>query len=237
MLDHPTDDTMRISYEAIYQYVYHQVASNGKPKKGCEDLRQYLPRRHTRRATKGARKAQKLERLQSLPSIETRPAVVEKRSRVGDWEDDLIVSRDSEPQVKSVNERKTGVFFFRKTTGRTAAEGDAQVISCLKKIPQEFRRTLTRDRGAENKAYESLEKNLGLAVYFAHPYCSHERGSNENGNGLLRRFFPKKTNWDMISEKQLARAEYLINTRPRKRYGYRSPAEMFLLETGVALYS
>lgn len=236
--DYPNDTSMRISYEAIYQFVYGQFLrdGNGKLKDGCEDLRQYLPRRHKRRATKGCRKAQKLERAASLPSIESRPPVVDERSRIGDWEDDLVVSREGNAQVKSVNERKSGIHFFRKTTGRTAIAGDEQVVACFQSIPPEYRRTLTRDRGSENKAHESLNKSLAIDIYFAHPYCSYERGSNENGNGLLRRFFPKGTNWDMISEEDLSHAEYLINTRPRKRLNWMTPSEYFYQETGVALF-
>lgn len=235
-IDYKKDKTMQISYEAIYQYVYANINTQGKAIKS-EDLRTHLPRRHARRATKGARKAQKLERAQALPSIELRPSIVDTRSRVGDWEDDFVVSKDSLAQVKSLNERKTGVFFFRKTTGRTAADGDAQVVDCLKNIPSPFVLTLTRDRGPENKNYLSLQESTGVKVFLAHPYCSQERGSNENGNGLLRRDFPKKTNWDMVSQEQLAKSEYLINNRPRKRFSWKTPAEMFLLETGVALYS
>ena len=226
--DFKRNTSMRISYEAIYQFVHATTTR--------EDLRPHLPRRHPRRATKGARKAQKLERLASLPSIEARPPVVERRARIGDWEDDFVVSKDSVPQVKSLNERRSGVHFFRKTAGRTAEQGDAQVVVCMEKIPPQFRLTLTRDRGPENRNYVTLEQVLGISIYFAHPYCSYERGSNENGNGLLRRFFPKKTNWDMISDEELHRAEYAINTRPRKRLNWRTPVEVFLLETGVALY-
>lgn len=228
-IDYKEDKTMRISYEAIYQFAYN--TTEGK------ELRKYFARRHKRRATKGCRKAQKLERLASLPSIDVRPDVVNSRERVGDWEDDFVVSRESIPQVKSLNERKTGVHFFRKTTGRTAVDGDIQVIKCFENIPPKFRLTLTRDRGAENKNYKTLQESLGISIFFAHAFCSQERGSNENGNGLLRRYFPKGTNWDMISEAELDKAERAINARPRKRYGYLSPEEVFLLETGVALYS
>jgi transposase, IS30 family len=236
--DYPLDITMHISYEAIYQYVYKQYYRNGNGslKKESKDLRQYLPRRHTRRVTKGGRAAQKLERRTSLPSIEDRPEIVDLRTRIGDWEDDFVVSRESVSQVKSINERRSGVHFFRKTTGRTATDGDIQVVDTLKDIPQEYLCTLTRDRGAENMKYLELQKNLNIEVYFAHAYCSQERGSNENGNGLLRRYFPKKTNWDMISEEELSRVEYLINTRPRKRLGWLSPVEYFYQETGVALF-
>lgn len=99
------NDTMRISPEAVYQEVYRRVrrAGNGIMKDGQEDLRPYLPRRHTRRAKKGFRKAQKLERQTRLPSIETRPTVVDTRSRIGDWEDDTVISRESLVRVKSTN--------------------------------------------------------------------------------------------------------------------------------------
>jgi len=128
-IDFPDDETMRICHEAIYQYVYTQVhrSGNGTPRKGCEDLRPYLRRRHKRRAKKGFRKAQKAERNTSLPSIEDRPAVVDERSRVGDWEDDTMVSRASLVRIKSINERKTGVFFFAKTSDGTATSCDVVV--------------------------------------------------------------------------------------------------------------
>jgi len=237
--DYKNDKSMRISYEAIYQFVYAQIyrGGNGKVKKGCEDLRPFLPRRHTRRAKKGFRKAQKIERNEKLPSIEQRPKIVDKRSRIGDWEDDLLVSRASNACIKSINERKSGVVFFGKTKDKTSVAGDSVLVKKLSVIPQEYRKTLTRDRGTENRAWEYVEKALGVEVFLAHAYCSWERGSNENCNGLLRRYFPKGTDWGKISDEEITRAEYLINTRPRKRLGWKTPAEVFYQETGVALFS
>ncbi len=237
-IDFPNNKKMRISYESIYQYVYAQVRreGNGKVKKGCEDLRRYLARRHKRRAKKGFRKAQKDEWVASLPSIESRPSLVDKRTRVGDWEDDFLVSRASKVCVKSVNERKSGLVFFGKTKDGTAKAGDVVLFEKLSKIPKNYLKTLTRDRGSENRDYKTIEKRLGLSVYFAHPHCSHERGSNENCNGLLRRYFPKKTDWSKIQDNEIAQAEYLINTRPRKRLKGFTPAEVFYRETGVALF-
>lgn len=238
-IEYPDDETMRISDEAIYQDVYRRVHryGNGSVKKGEEDLRIFLPRRHKRRAKKGARKAQKIAKDSRLPSIETRPPIVNVRSRVGDWEDDTLVSRKGKARVKSANERKTGIFFFGKTKNGTAKECDIVLKKRLSAVPKKYRKTLTRDRGSENMAYEEVEKELTVSCYFAHPYSSGERGSNENGNGLLRRFFPKKTNWDMISDEDIAKAEYLINSRPRKRLGGLTPYEAFYKETGVALIS
>lgn len=238
-IDHPRKKDMRISYEAIYQYIYTQVhrGGNGTVKPGCKDLRPYLARRHGRRQKKGFRTARKVERDASLPSIEVRPPIVDRRGRVGDWEDDTLVSQVSDARVKSVNERRTGIVFFGKTENGTARACDIVVRSRLARVPARYRKTLTRDRGSENREYRTLEQDLGLTIFFAHAYCSYERGSNENTNGLLRRYFPKKTDWSTVSDDELARAENLINSRPRKRLKGYTPYEAFYQATGVALDS
>lgn len=236
-IEYKKDKKMRVSYEAIYQYIYHQVRrkGNGKVKEGCEDLRIYLPRRHKRRAKKGFRKAQRLERIGNLPSIEDRPAEIEKRKVVGHFEDDCIVSRQSKERIKSINERKSGVVFLGKMKDGTSEESSRVVCDRLKSIPSPYLKTLTRDRGTENMGWRDIEKNLNMKVYFAHPYSSYERGSNENLNGLVRRFFPKKTDFAKVSEDEISRVEYLLNTRPRKRFGGKTPLEVLYELTGVAL--
>jgi len=87
----------------------------------------------------------------------------------------------------------------------------------------------------ENMGWVDIEKALSLKVYFAHSYCSYERGSNENLNGLVRRFFPKKTDFAKVTDEEIRRVEYLLNTRPRKRFGGKTPLEVFLEKTGVAI--
>lgn len=229
------DESMRICYEAIYEYIYDQINSNGKVKKNCEDLRMYLPRRHKKRVKKGFRQARKMHK-EPLPSIEDRPKEVEKRKKIGHWEDDYLVSRQSKICIKSVNERKSGIVFFGKTKDGTAKAGDNVLFEKLNKIPNKYLKTLTRDNGAENKDYKNVQDKLNLKVFFAHPYCSYERGSNENCNGLFRRFFPKRTDFSKIDDEEIEKVEHLINTRPRKRLGGYTPAEVFLKETGVALF-
>lgn len=233
-IDHPGES---ISYEAIYQFVYSQVyrLGDGPVKQGCEDLRQYLPRRHTRRATKGARRVQKLERAENLPSIENRPAEADKRKEVGHFEDDTIVSRQSSVRIKSINERVSGIVFLSKMKNGTSEESTRVVCERLKSIPSPFLKTLTRDRGTENMGWIQIQKELLIDIYFAHPYCSYERGSNENLNGLVRRFFPKKTDFAKISDEELKKVEYLLNTRPRKRFGGLTPLEVLFNKTGVAI--
>ena len=225
-----------ISHEAIYQYVYAQVHRNGygytKPKK--EDLRSYLARRKKRRTPQGLRRSHRILKG-PLPSIDERPEIVDLRTEVGHWEDDLVVSRESSDNLKTINERVSGVVFISKVPDGTAAVGDEAVTRRLKTIPTPFRKTLTRDRGSENVKYEKLAQELNIQVFFAHPYSSWERGSNENLNGLIRRFFPKKTDFRLVTDAEIQRVEYLLNSRPRKRLGWKSPYQVFYEMTGVAL--
>jgi len=186
--EYPKDETMRISHESIYTYIYDQIhrGGNGMVKPGCVDLRKYLTRRHTRRQKKGFRKAQKMERIGNLPSIETRPKEVDKRKVLGHWEGDTLVSRQSPVRIKSINERVSGLVFFSKTKNGTADECNQALINRLSTVPSELRKTLTQDRGTENAGYEKVEKSLSIDCYFAHPYSSYERGSNENLNGIFK---------------------------------------------------
>ena len=225
-----------ISYEAIYQFVYAQIhrEGNGVLREGCEDLRPYLPRRQKRRATKGVRKGQKTGRP-VLPSIENRPKEVDKRKEIGHWEDDTMVSKKSAGRFKTINERVTGLVFIEKIKNGSMEESNRAVLERLKAIPSSFLQTLTRDRGTENYGYKEIEEAINISCFFAHPYCSYERGSNENINGLIRRYFPKGTDLKKVTNKEVARIEYLLNSRPRKRFAGRTPYEVFFKETGVAL--
>ncbi|NTV22618.1 MAG: IS30 family transposase [Candidatus Yonathbacteria bacterium] len=238
-VEFPLDNTMRIAPESIYSEIYRRVhrGGNGTIRDGEIDLRSYLARLHTRRAKKGFRKAQKMERDRLLPSIDIRPSVVAERSRIGDWKDDTMLSHTSTVRIKNVTERRSGVTLFGKTVNGTAEACDAVLIKALGRLPAHTRITLTRDRGSENVRHREVTATLGLDVFYAHAYASYERGTNENTNGLLRRFLPKKTDFSHVSDEELKRIEYLLNTRPRKRLGGLTPVEVFLMETGVAVYS
>ena len=189
-----------------------------------------------------------------LPSIEDRPKEAEGRKEIGHWEDDTMVSRQSVARLKSINERASdfvflrakrirkqevllwcGVVFLGKMRDGTSEESTRVVCERLSVIPSSFRKTLTRDRGTENMGWTNIEKTLSLSVHFAHSYCSYERGSNENLNGLARRFFPRKTDFAKVSDGEMRRVEYLLNTRPRKRFGGKTPLEVLLEKTGVAI--
>ena len=228
-----------ISHEAIYQYVYAQIhrEGHGFVKQGCEDLRPYLAWRRKRRMRKGLRKSYRIEKG-PLPSIDERSPLVDQRIEVGHWEDDSIIFSPVCPvRLRTTNERVTGVVFIAKAHDGTMAEANRITFSQFVSLPPQIRKTLTRDRGSENMGYEVLERELGVRCFFAHAYHAWERGSNENTNGLIRRFFPKKTDFRTITDEEIQRVEYLLNTRPRKRLGWKTPYEVFYESTGVALQS
>jgi len=225
-----------ISHEAIYQYVYAQVYRDGYGylKPGREDLRPYLAWRRKRRMKKGLRKSYRIEKG-PLPSIDKRPKEADTRNIIGHWEDDSIVSRASLIQLRTINERMSGLVFIARAKNGTMEESNQITWEQLRVIPRKFRKTLTRDRGSENLGYEELEQQLGIRCFFAHAYHSWERGSNENVNGLIRRFFPKKTDFRAVTDKEIQQVEYLLNSRPRKRLGWKTPYQVFYELTGVAL--
>jgi IS30 family transposase len=215
----------RISHEAIYQYIYAQVhrGGNGWVKPGKEDLRPYLARRHKKRAKKGMRKGQRIWKPKGHP-IDDRPRVVERRSRIGDWEGDSIESRDHAPGLNSLVDRKSGLLLLSKLSAKTA-EATREVVS--KRLANLVSHTLTVDNGGENQEWRETEEATNARVYFAHPYHSWERGTNENTNGLVRRYFPKGTDFRKVPDEEIARVEYALNTRPRKRHGFKSPLEVW----------
>ena len=217
-----------ISHEAIYQYIYAQVHRNGwgQLRPGREDLRGYLKRRHRRRRIKGLRNPQRVSRFSGV-SIEKRPAIVDKRNRIGDWESDSIVSFNNMPGLNSLLERKSGLILLTKVSEKTAEATTNAIVGRLSGLPG---CTLTMDNGSENQYWKKIEERLDLKCFYAHPYASWERGGNENANGLVRWYFPKKTDFRKVSDEEIARVEYALNTRPRKRLGWKTPLEVFLKE-------
>lgn len=214
-----------ISHEAIYQYIYNQVERNGygAMKPGYHDLRIYLKRRHKRREKKGMRRGQRLFQHRGI-SIEERPKEIEKRKTIGHWEGDSVISGKSKVGLNTLVERKTGLVLISKIQDGTSNITANTVIKRLKNLPC---KTLTTDNGAENFAFEKIQKELQISCYFAHAYCSGERGTNENTNGLIRYYFPKGTDFATISDEAIQSVEITLNNRPRKRLGWKTPLEAF----------
>jgi IS30 family transposase len=172
----------------------------------------------------GLRRCQRVLKPQGL-SIDERPIIVATRERVGDWEGDSVESKDHKPGLNTVVERKVGLLFMTKLKNRTSRDTADTLEKRFLDVPNKFKQTMTLDNGPENKDYKLIEQKTGFKCYFAHPYHSWERGTNENTNGLIRDYFPKKTDFSMISDEAIRFVEHEINSRPRKRLNWQSPLE------------
>ncbi len=216
-LEHPGQ---AISYEAIYQYIYHPKTEDR------EELIASLRRAHKKRKQKSiGRKARKTKIPNRVP-IDDRPQSVEARRYYGHWEGDSLVSRKSTAALNSLTERKSRLLLLTKLDRKGAAETRRAVVARLRKLPAAMRRTLTLDNGTENAQHEKITAAIGTKCFFAHPYASWQRGTNEHINGLIRWYLPKGTDFSKITDKQIAQIESLINNRPRKCLGFRTPIEV-----------
>jgi len=167
--------------------------------------------------------------------IDERPDEVELRDKIGHWEGDSVVSKCRREAIATFAERASGYLLAEKMRDRTAPEMTAASRRAFASVPEEKRKSCTNDSGPEFANHKTMEADLKMTMYFAHPYHSWERGTNENTNRLLRQFFPKGTHFSEIEDWELAWAVDLINHRPRKRLGYRTPHEVFMESAGVAL--
>jgi len=216
-----------ISHEAIYQFIYNRVSfgtNNIKP--NLEDLRPYLRRRRRIRQPHGSRKYQRIFK-QKGPSIDTRPSIVNERKRIGDWEGDTVESKNHKPGINTLVERKTGLVFITKLKDKTSNATVEAMTERFSIVPEQFKQTVTLDNGPENSDWKTIQDIINIDCYHAHPYCSGERGTNENTNGLIRDYYPKKTDFDMIIENEIRFVESELNNRPRKRLGWKTPLEVW----------
>lgn len=211
---------LSISHEAIYQYIYHRGTE------GREELIRCLRRGHRKRKPKGVGRKERRTKIPNRVPIEERPASVEARSRFGHWEGDSLVSRKSLAALNSLVERKSRLLFITRLPRKSAGQTSEAVIHRLGGLPERARRTLTLDNGTENARHEEITGAIGTRCFFARPYASWQRGTNEHMNGLVRWYFPKGTDFGKITDEQVARVESLINNRPRKCLGYKTPLEV-----------
>ena len=209
-----------ISYEAIYQYIYDPKTEGREELIGC------LVRGHRKRKKKGIGRKERKTKIPNRIPIEERPVSADNRSWFGHWEGDSLVSRKSLAVLNSLVERKSRLLLLTRLKRKTAQQTSDAVIERLKLLPKGARRTLTLDNGSENSRHEDITEAIGTRCYFALPYASWQRGSNEQVNGLVRRYFPKGTDFGKITDEQVARVESLLNNRPRKCLGYKTPLEV-----------
>ena len=188
-----------------------------------------LPRKHNkyRRTKVGNDRKKAREADPQKRSIDTRPKDVEGRKIIGHWEGDTIIGKERTARILTHVERKTGYLLANLLYDVTAEKIRFESVQAFMEIPDEKKGSITYDRGTEFSDHELTEIETRMAIYFAHAYHSWERGTNENTNGLIRRYFPKKTLFANIKEEQLKQIVEELNHRPRKRLGYKSPYEVF----------
>jgi len=216
-LDHPGEN---IHPETIYRYIY-----NSKKTRGME-LWRHLTLHRRKRMIKHGRKVARRSKIKDAVPIDLRPSYIQKRKQVGHWETDNMEGKQRDKQSVTVTvERSTRFTVINKLRNRKAVEKRDRIIERLKPLPEELRRSITADNGAENSDHKKITEQLKIPVYFCHPYHSWEKGTVENTIGRIRRIIPKGTSIHQISEKQLADIEHWLNHTPRKCLGYLTPYE------------
>jgi len=213
------DHGIDISLVTIYSWIYRNRSEGGG---FYRYLRQSHRRRRKRRGGEDRRGQMPGRRM-----IDRRPKVVNDRKRIGDWEGDTVEGRKGSGFIATHVERKSRYTVAVKVADKSAATVTRATLSAMKKLPPAKVRTMTFDNGKEFAGFKELERGLAMRSYFARPYHSWERGTNENTNGLLRQFFPKGMDLSTIDQTQVDKAQDLLNNRPRKCLNYRTPAEVF----------
>lgn len=216
-----------VSHEWIYLYVYADKRRGG------------TLHRHLRSQKKQRKRYSGYIRRGQIPnrtSIDKRPKIVASKGRFGDWEADTIIGARHKGGILCAVERKSKLTRLRKLATKSAAETKDNTIELLAPLAAKVH-TITVDNGKEFCEHELIATSLQARIYFAHPYSSWERGLNENTNGLVRQYFPKKYEFSRISDSDLQHVEDLLNNRPRKTLDYRTPNEVFFKQQLVALPS
>ena len=223
---HSNDPAWHVSHETIYTAIY--AAPRGAIRRELVALlRQHKCARRPRGQGSNRR-----GRLEDAVSIHLRPPEVEARQMPGHWEGDFIKGARNQSAIGVLVCRKTLLIKLARMTGCSAADALEGFSRALLPIPPELRRTLTYDRGTEMALHRRLTELTGISVYFADPHSPWQRGICENTNGLLRQYFPKGADLSPITQNELNRVAWLMNTRPRRSLEYHCPAEMFLRECG-----
>lgn len=218
------EQSIRISHEWIYQHILEDKRSGG-------DLYKHLRCQKQRRKRYGS--YDRRGKLPNCRSIEERPVLVQARKRLGDWEVDTLLGKQQKQAMLTLTERKSRFTLLGKVSRRTAAAVRQRLCQLFLPIQNKVH-TLTSDHGKEFAEHQIIAQTLQLKFYFAHPYAAWERGTNENTNGLLRQYFPKKSDFQTLSNKKIEHAMTRLNFRPRKTLRFKTPFEVFY-HTTVAL--
>jgi IS30 family transposase len=205
------------NHESIYQWVYSDR----------KDLIKCLPRSHRKRRKRGATSYKHASKIPNRTPIENRSDLANTRSEPGHWEADTAVSRQSKGAIAVMVERTTRLVKIYKLPSKSALNMQNALIQALQSEPVTLRKSITYDNGTENCRHSAVNESLGTHSFFCNPYHSWEKGSVEQTIGLVRRSYPKKTDWDLVSQQDLDIIQYQLNHRPRKCLNFLSPAEAY----------
>jgi len=218
---YPNDMQMRVSHETIYAYIY--VHPRGMLKRR---LVKQLRRKHINRRTH-SKDRQKSCPIQDYISIEDRPAEVQNRTIAGHWEGDLIMGSMNKSAIGTLVERTTRLTLLVKLQKKDSISVCEAYSKEFNALPEPLKKSLTYDHGCEMAQHKQFTESTKITVYFAHPHSPWERGTSENTNMLVRDFFPKGTDFSKITKYKLKKVQTLLNERPRKVLGWRTPLEAF----------
>jgi transposase, IS30 family len=212
------DGPFRISPETIYKYILRDKKKGGRLYKHLRIMTKVRRKRYNTKDSRG--------RLEGKRHISTRPKTINDRSEFGHWEADTVMGSDRHHCLLTMVERKTGFLIIKKLAARTAALTTAAAIEAIKQHYDQFR-TITFDNGTEFHDYQCIEQSQLVMCYFATPYHSWERGTNENTNGLIRQYLPKGHTMEFVDQARCDGIAHKINTRPRKRFQYLTPKDKY----------
>ncbi len=224
-LQYPNDPRMNISYESIYRFIYEHPQNSFNKK-----LIKLLPRKKPKRWRK-IKRDRHGEKIENGISIENRPIEVENREEIGHWEGDLMIGIKHNSCIGSIVERKSRYTILVKLPNKRSINVCHAFADKLSVLPKEYRKSMTYDNGVEMAQHQIITDKTGMNIYFAHPYSSWERGTNENTNGIVRRFLPKKTtDFNKVDSMRIQNLQDRLNNRPRKILGYYTPNEIYQYE-------
>ena len=206
------------SHETIYQYIWRDKAEGGNLWINLRCAQKQRRKRYRAYDSRG--------RLANKRHISERPKTVESRRTKGHWEIDTVMGKGSPDCIVTLTERKSGFAQIGKLKDRTTRSLNKKTISLIRRDPDSFK-TITADNGTEFHQYKIIEEQFNTRFYFANPYHSWERGSNENLNGLIRQYLPKGTSMADLTQQQCDAIAHKLNTRPRKRLGFKTPEECY----------
>lgn len=222
------ENTMHVSHETIYTYLY-SLPRGELRKELIQQLRQGERGRQRRK-----RDTDRRGQIPNMLSIHERPAEVANRCVPGHWESDLVIGKDHASAIGTLVERTTRTTILIPLKSKDALSVRKAFARTVKKLPKEVFKSITHDRGSEMAQHELFTKDTQVQIYFADPQSPWQRGTNENTNGLIRQYFPKGTDFNLVSKAELKRVQTELNQRPRETLDWQTPEESFARLLGIS---